>query len=349
MRSTQRKAWRVLGGLTFLAILAGCGDIIGSLSGGGGIDPATVEKMKDQDLPGVYQDLKDKDPASLDVESASHLAFVLFSRDELDKADSVLAAAAEKAKPEELPAINLRRAIIARKARKLDDVKKHALASGLPEGKLMAAEVHLTSFDQDAARKLLQEVQGTPGAVGATATKYLELVNGGPDNEALAEITALWALGDRSSACEQAAEVIPQVEYDDDQRKAELQLLWAGRAVTSGHPAVASALLADMTELPSPDQAWRRQAVLAMVAIAEGEYEKGLRIFDQLEEAGAPGQGLADAIGTAIALCKDAEVAKRLAKDLESISVVKGLEVQGLKDEAVKHAPRDSPVRERMK
>jgi tetratricopeptide (TPR) repeat protein len=338
-----------LGGL--LALGAGCDqlpiDIEALMGGSGGLAPETQEKMKAGDIPAVYEAVKDVPKEELDVETAKYLAFAQLTRGEYAEADATLAAVAEKATPEELPGLSLRRAIVAMRAKNVEDVKKHALASGLPEGKLLAAEVLIIAFDQDAARELLQGVQSTPGAVGQTATSYLELLNGGPEYEALAEITALWALGDRSTACEQAAEMMAEIE--DSPKKAELQLLWAGRAVTSGHPAVAKALIDEMTELPSPDQAWRRQAVLAMVAIAEGEYEKGLRMFEQLEEAGAPGAGLADAIGTAIALCRDQTVAKRLAGDLESIPVSKGLTVQGLQDDAVRHVPRDSNFREMMK
>lgn len=335
-----------------LAALAGCDKLpidIEQLMGGGGLDPATTEKLKNNDLPAVEQALAEKTPDAMSAEELTYLSFVQFSKGDYDAADSTLAVAVEKAAPEDKPALQLRRALVARRAGRIEDLKKHATASGLPPGKLMAAEVHIISFDQDAARQLFQEVQSTPGAVGATASAYLELINGGPEKEALAEITALWALGERSSACEQAEEVIPALPDDDPQWKSEQQLLWASRAVTSGHSSVAQSLLAEMMELPSPDQAWRRQAVLAMIAIDQGEYEKGLRIFEQLEEAEVPGAGLADAVGTAIGLCKDEDVAKRLAKDLESVAVAKGLDMQGLKGDAVEHAPRDSQIREMMK
>ncbi len=332
-----------------MVVLGACDQLpvdIDALLGQGGLDPATAQKLQGGDIPGVYADLKDVDLESIDAETAKYLAFTQFARGEYDRADATLAAAEKNAPPEEKPGIALRRALVALRANDLEGVKTHAMASGLPEGKLLAAEVHVINFDQDAARKLFQDVQSTPGAVGATASRYLELINGGPDDVALAEITALWALGDRAAACEQAEEVIPGVEMEDGQKKAELQLLWAGRAVTSGFPAVASVLLDDMTELPSRDQAWRRQAILGMIAIANGEYEQGIVIFEQLlQEEDVPGQGIADAVGTAIALCKDPEVAKRLAADLESVAVSKGLQVQGLADEALRHAPRDSQFR----
>lgn len=352
MNPTRRSIGRLASAALLLAALAGCDKLpidIEQLMGGGGLDPATTEKLKNNDLPGVEQDLATKEPGAMSVEELTYLSFVQFSKGDYESADATLGTAIEKATPEEQPALNLRRALVARRAGKIEDLKKYATASALPPGKLMAAEVLIISFDQEAARQLFQEVQGTAGAVGATATSYLELINGGPEKEALAEITALWALGERSSACEQAEEVIPALPDDDPQWKAKQQLLWASRAVTSGHSAVAQTLLSEMLELPSPDQAWRRQAVLAMIAIDQEEYEQGLLIFKQLEDAGAPGTGLADAIGTAIGLCKDPEVAKRLAADLESISVAKGLEMQGMKGDAVEHAPRDSQIREMIK
>ena len=71
--------------------------------------------------------------------------------------------------------------------------------------------------------------------------------------------------------------------------------MWAGRAVTSGKPGEASAML-DAMEAPPSGQAWRVQAVRAMIAIADGDPATGVKLFTVLASAGAPADGLSDAL-----------------------------------------------------
>ena len=251
-------------------------------------------------------------------------------------ADATLAAAEPNA-GEQVGEIKLRRALVALAAGDLDGVKSHGKASGLPEGKLLAAEVHLVDLESDEAMQILREVAGSGGSVGDTAGRYLEMLDSGDQIQAgLAEATALWALGERESSCEAAEELVKALG-DDDQKNAQL-LLWAGRAVTSGLPGVAASLLDDI-DFPPDGQAWRVQATRAMVAVAEGDVQEGARILAALEEAGAPADGLADAMATACALTEDRAAAKELAGRVESAAAARCLLHAGAPRAAASQAP----------
>jgi hypothetical protein len=151
----------------------------------------------------------------------------------------------------------------------------------------------------------------------------------------LAEAYALWSLGEREAACNAASELLSSLETEG--RDEEL-LLWAGRAVTSGHPGDASAML-DAMEAPPAGQVWRVQAVKAMVAIADGEPQRGVAIFTALASMGPPADGLSDALATAAALTDDREVAKQLAGSVESAAGARGLYEAGAVRAAANQAP----------
>lgn len=321
-----------------LVVTAGCTGFFEQFTGPGGLPEGVADQIKKGDLPAANQALvasNAEDPANVEV--AVHLAFTQVMAGDYKGADKTLQAAEEKATPEQLPDLKLRRAMVGLRAGNIDSVRVHAKASGLPEGKLLAAEVHIADLQADAARPLLQEIQNDPGVVGRTAKEYLAMLDGGSQMEAVAEITALWALGDRKTACEHAAEVI--LEMDDEPRKVELQILWASRAVTSGQVGVANALISDVTELPSPELAWRVEATKAVIAVAEGRFEEGIKTFDKLAQAGAPADGLADARATAAGLAQDPAVAKQLVGDLESSAVSRGLLNAGATEDANNAAP----------
>ncbi len=102
-------------------------------------------------------------------------------------------------------------------------------------------------------------------------------------------------------------------------------LLWAGRAATSGRPTIGSGLL-DAIDVPPDGQIWRVQATRAILAIAEGEDEAGLEIFVSLAQAGAPADGLGDALATAASVAKSRATAKVLASKVETVAAARGLE-----------------------
>ncbi|MCB9679526.1 MAG: hypothetical protein H6737_30755 [Alphaproteobacteria bacterium] len=312
--------------------------------GGGGLPEGVEQQIKEGDWPGAQVKLQEAAAANPgDVEVATYLSFTQMMAGDYAAADKTLSDVEATATEDQKPEIRLRRALIGLRTRDMDAVREHAKASGLPEGKLLAAEVHIVDLESDAARPLLQEIQGDPTIVGETAKKYLEMLDQGSVQEGLAEVTALWALGDRATACDHASEIIP--DLDDGPEKSELQLLWASRALTSGKVGVANALVSEILELPSQDQAWRLQATKAQIAIAEGEYEKGIEMLEKLE-GGAPADGLADARATACGLAADKEVAIRIAGDLKSNAIAWCLEKAGAHDEAVTHVPAGSKMKD---
>lgn len=339
----MRSVRLVVVGVLAVAIL-GCTNPLGPT---GGVPEGIDQQLQGGDFgaaEGPLTEAAKADPTNVDV--AIRLAFVQYMKGDYAAADATLAAV-EATAGEQLSEVKLRRALVALKTRNMDDVREHAKASATDEGKLLAAEVHIVDLEAEAARQLLDEIDEKPTVVGKTAKTYLEMLNAGSNEEALAEVTALWSLGDRATACEHASEIIP--DLDDGQRKAELQLLWAGRALTSGKVDVARPLVDEILELPSKDQAWRLQATKAQIAIADDEYEQGLKLFEQLEsgvESGAvPADGLADARATACALAKDKEVALKIAGDLKSNAIAWCLEKAGAHDEALKAVPENTIVK----
>jgi tetratricopeptide (TPR) repeat protein len=306
-------------------------------------DPEVVrpaqDKLEDGDLPGAaaeYEELAAAHPDSVHV-AIGHAYMQMLSGD-YDGADSTLASVEEGA-GEQLGEIKLRRALVALQKKDLDSVKAHGTASGLSQGRLLAAEVHLVDLESDEATEILQDVAEAGGPVGNVAQTYLDMLNSDDQIRAgLAEASALWALGDRSSACEAAEELVQALDGDDAEKNAQL-LLWAGRAVTSGQPAVATTLV-DSIDFPPDGQAWRVQATRAMIAAAEGDTDSALRIFAQLREAGAPADGLADARATACALTDDKAAAKELVADLESAAAARCLLHVGAGRAALQQAPQ---------
>jgi hypothetical protein len=294
--------------------------------------------LKDGDLPGAgaqYAELTASHEGSVHV--AIGQAYMQMLQGDNDGADATLASVEESA-GDALPEVKLRRAIVAMRAKDLDAVKLHGSASGLPEGKLLAAEVHLVDLEADEAAQIFRDVSAAGGAVGQTATTYLTMLDSEDQIQAgLAEATALWALGERESACESAEELVPALS-DDDESKSEQLLIWAGRAVTTGKASVASSLL-DNLESPPEGHVWRVQATRAIIAVAEGEADEGIHILDALAEGGAPADGIADARATACALASDRAKAKELVAGLESSAAARCLMQAGADRVAPTQAP----------
>ncbi len=317
----------------------GCDMIEQFMAPGPEIVEAANDALRDGDLPAASAEFE---KLAADHPNAPHVAighaFSLLMAGNTKGADQTLAAVEESA-GEQIGEIKLRRALVALAAGDLDSVKIHGKASGRPEGMLLAAEVHLVDLESDEAMQILRDIESSGGAVGETAARYLEMLDSDDQIQAgLAEATALWALGEREAAASASEELVRELETDD---RDEQLLLWAGRAVTSGQPEVAASLLEDM-ESPVDGQVWRGNAIRAMIHVAQGETEMGIKIFNQLAQADAadvPPDGLADAMATACALTDDRAAAKELAGQVESAAAARCLLQAGAGKAAQAQAP----------
>lgn len=323
--------------------MVACDMIPGMGAPGPEIVEEAQETLSSGDLPGAaaqYSTLAGENPGSIEV--AVGQAYMQVLQGDLDGADATLAAT-EEAAGERLSEVKMRRAIIARQQKDFEAMKEHGLASGMPAGRLLAAELHLINLESDEAAAILRELTGEAGRVGDTASEYLKMLDSGDQIlTGLAEATALWSLGDRGPASSSAEELVKGLPEDDESKPSRI-LLWAGRAATSGEAAVASSLL-DELSFPPEGQAWRVQATRAIIAAAEGEVEESIRILNALQAGGAPQDGLADARATACALVDDKNKAKEIVGDLESPAVARCLARAGALQVAPGRAP-DGPLK----
>lgn len=270
---------------------------------GGGAQEACTEGealLSAGDLPGAaatFAQLASESPAEPCV--ATGHAYSLLLQGDPDGADKALAAALETA-GEEAPRLHLRRALVALEAGNLDAVRSHGEASGLPQGKLLAAEVALADGERDEATALLRAAEKGGGAVGAVAGDYLSLIaDPEPLVAGMSEAQALWALGEKKVAVRSVEDLITNLGDEVETRDEQL-LVWAGRAAAVGETEVASGLLDALIFAPEGQQ-WRRLATRAIISCAEGNSEVCLAEFERLE-GNAPADGLADARTTAAVL-----------------------------------------------
>jgi hypothetical protein len=318
--------------------------------GGGPVDVSPAEgRWTANDLPGAsdqWSTLEAENPEAPEVLVGR--AYDRALAGDWDGADALLARAQE-ASGDADGAIKLRRALVALQAgERLDQVKRYALESGRPEGKLLAAEVQLADASPDEAILLLKEIRGEPGPVGETAENYLRLLESTNVIEtSLGEMTALWAVGMRDVACQQADVVLP--ELPDSPDKASLLLLWAGRAVTSGRPQIATTLLdtVDALGVP-PEQQWRVGATRALVAVATDDVATATALLDALQlaatEGAAPWEGVMDARATAAALATRPADARTLGGESESAAVARGLYQANATARAKELVPPGTPL-----
>lgn len=351
MRRDARTLGRLFPALALLGWTLGCAsiqDLIGGATDEELVAPAEA-LLTAGDLPGaasLYAQLASENPQS--VAAATGHAYLQLLAGDFTGADATLAAV-EPFAGEQVGEIRLRRALVALRtgdADKLDQVRELGQSSGLPEGRLLAAEVMLVDLASEDAIALLRELSTGGGAVGQTAGEYLELLQSGDQYKiGLAEAAALWALGDRGGACDAVEDSLVGLA-EDDPDKGALTLLWAGRAVTSGRPAVARRVLEGAST--PPDQVWRLRATQAMIDLAEGNVDGAVSTFETLREAaadpanGVPTDGLQDAIATACALSGNPEVAQRLIGETESPAAARCLLQAGAAGAARQHAPEGS-------
>ena len=271
--------------------------------------------LKAGDLPGAsaaYEAALKDFPTAVPV--ATGAAYMALLAGDAARADQILAGAEGEAGAE-LPNVKLRRSLAALHAGDLEKAKEHGLASGLPAGKLIAAEVNLADGERDAAKATLTEIESTPGAVGEVVGEYLALINSdNPMVAGLSEAQALWVLGERKVAVRSAEELVLALPEDVATRDTQL-MVWASRAATAGEPSIARSLL-DATIFPPDGQAWRKVATSAIASCA----------FNSLEGV-APADGLADARATAAILIakQSPEVAKALAGPYVSNAAARAL------------------------
>ena len=318
-----------IGGAALLGTIAmsGC-DAVSDLMGGAdskAVYDAGAASLRQGDLPAAADQWEQAQVANPeDVDVATGAAYTLLLKGDTSAADAALAAAEAKA-GERLPEIQMRRALVALEAGNLDAVGKHARASGLPAGKLLAAEVAMADGEPDEAVELLSSVSGAGGELGALARRYLELLESDDSMvSGLCEAEALWALGVRKVAVQSADELVRGLS-EDVEEKPELLLTWAGRAVSVKEADVAQGLLDPLT-FPPDGMKWRMDAVQAMVYCVQGELEACQTSFDKVDKIG-PGAGVADARATAAYLIADEhpEVAKALVGSIQTNAAARAL------------------------
>lgn len=316
--------------LTTFLLLTGCAVIQGLIAGDSKKTVADADALlKAGDLAGAtakYDEALVKAPADVDLAIGASYGHMLMG--DSAKADGILAAS-EPAAQTRLGEIKLRRALLAMKGGDLDKVKEYALASGMPAGKLLAAEADLADGDREAAKALLEEIKGTPGDIGATATAYLQLMD---DPNALvgglSEAQALWALGQRKIAVRSVEDLVRAYADTRDDGSEQL-LLWAGRAASVGETEISANLL-DAISVSPAGQAWRVQATKAINACAAGDGATCTKIFDTIKPI-APADGYLDARATAAMLIapKDGATAKALLDGYSGDAVARALAESG--------------------
>ena len=314
--------------------LVGCG-----LLGDGGAElaaqaDALVKQGRLPDASDAYKAAAVDHPASVDV--AAGAAYTAMLRGDMAGAEAVLAAAEADA-GDRLGEVKMRRALVALAAGRLDAVRTHGQASGLPMGKLLAAEVLLADGEREAATGLLNSIKGDAEA-GPVAREYLRYLDDPePLVAGLSEANALWALGEKRIAVRSVEELVRKLPAD---RQPERRLVWAGRAASVGELEIAQAMIDQGTF--GEALAWRHAATQAIIQCAAADIEACTLTFEQLEAQGdVPPLGLADARATAAQLLAQSNpaAAKRLVADISSYAAARALQDAGAPRRAAKASP----------
>ncbi|MBT3218330.1 MAG: hypothetical protein HN348_04510 [Proteobacteria bacterium] len=218
--------------------------------------------------------------------------------------------------PEASAELSLRRTLLAARHGDIESVGLNARASNTSAGDLFAAEVLLVDLQTEEAKRLFHRaVEQGQGSVQITAEHYLQWLDSDDSSmAALAEVTALWALGDWATACDEAEEVVKGLR--DEELRRSKSLLWASRAVAARRPDVAQGLLDDMGT-PPLGQAWRFQAIQAMIWLADGRIDESRDRLDQLRVE-HPVE-VEDALVTACLTTEEPAIGEELIRGIDSI------------------------------
>jgi tetratricopeptide (TPR) repeat protein len=305
------------------------------------------------DLPGAgtaFASLYAQYPAVEEV-AVGH-AYMQLLQGQHAGADETLAAL-ETVPDVDVGAVKLRRALVAadRGSDGIDAAKTFGAASGRDEGLLIAAEGHLVDGEEEEAYAILRDLSKKSGPTGEAAAKYMECIDS--DAKQLydyAEIAAYWSFKMYDDAVGTAEELFEKFGPEEYEGYDEAALLWASRAASIGQADNASGLL-DYIETIPPGQGWRVNATRAHIAVIEGDVDTAVDIFDKLEAAGAPWDGLTDARAVACSLAMDSsrtnpdrEQAKRLIGDAESAAAARCL-MEARAPQAAMTAAPEGPLR----
>lgn len=288
-------------------LLAACSSITGAMRPGADLDPASAALRAGnfEIAEAAFEAGVRADPQGLEARVGRSYLHLLSGQ--FDEADRLLAEAGG-AHPEALPALDLRRALVALRRGDLDAVRRLGERSGLPAGRLLAAEVHLVDGDRAAARAHFVAVERDPGGVGGAARAYLALLDHpDPHAPALADAQALWAVGLRPLAVRAADAPVRALAGGGPER-----LLWAGRAAVVGETARARSLVEGLDD---PALAWSVDAVRAHADCADGRVAECRAGLDALVGR-APADALEDARVTAASLVaeRDPEAARGIVE-----------------------------------
>lgn len=331
--------------VALLAFGMGC-DLLNGIMGtpdGPEITADAEALLKSSDLPAAHDKYLEIYAANQSsVYAASGLAYSHVLRGEYDKAENLLVAIDnDQLDPGLVSDVKLRRTLVAWHQKDFDQVKSLGEASGTPTGKLMAGEAHLADANPNGAIPLFEDASKDGGVVGETAKTYLSYMRDDDGKlRSLAEASALWSIGEYGAACESAQFALEALDEEYAQRN-EMALLWAGRAATMG-PVESAEQMLEFISVPPVGQEWRIPATQALVHFRNEEYDDGIALFNMLATGGAPADGLADALATAVSLTKDPEKAKEISSGLESNAAARGLLEVGEAGAAKSAAPSGS-------
>lgn len=331
--NTMMRTRVAFGGVVLLGALSlsGCDAVTNLIGGtdGKAVYAAGEASLRQGDLPAAadqWEQAQVDNPKDVDV--ATGAAYSLLLKGDTAAADAALAAAEAEA-GDRLPELKMRRALVALEAGDLDAVGEHARASGLPAGKLLAAEVAMADGETDDAKALLDSAENAGGEIGRLAGEYLDLLESDDTMvSGLCEAEALWALGVRKVAVQSADELVRGLP-EDLEDKPELLLNWAGRAVSVRESEIAQGLLDPLT-FPPEGMKWRMDAVQAMIWCVDGEHDRCQQGFDKIDNSG-PSAGVADARATAAYLIAEdhPEVAKALVGSIQTNAAARALLATG--------------------
>ena len=313
----RRRPWTLLTVTSFSLALLACGPLDSLMGGGSKVAEEAKSALNKGEMDAASSKFEEAlKAAPTSVDAAVGAAYMRSLKGDLDGADAALAGA-EAAAGEKAGEIKLRRALIAMQKGDLDKVKELGNGSGLPAGKLLAAEAELADGNREQAKAILEGISADAGSVGATAKQYLALMaDPNPLVAGLSETQALWALGQQKVAVRSVEELVKAYAESHEDGPEQI-LLWAGRAAALGEAEVAWRLL-DAISVPPENQAWRVMATKGIAWCADGNAGECIKTFEQVKVM-APADGYVDARVTAanVIAGRDPATARQLLEGLQ--------------------------------